>query len=137
MLILLMLLCFIGQASASVVMSCSNMSAMSHMNSQVTSDGTKALSQMDHSSMVHNTMDHSQHNMAIDESQTNVANVHSDDCCGETCLCDMINCSANNVIFQSSLISFHINLVQKNNWFIEQYPQFQYLNYLFKPPIQA
>jgi len=127
---LVMLLCFIGQTSASVVMSCSKMMTMQQSNYLIV-DTTVEIS----NKKSQEKMDHNQHNMM--SSMDHTMSENTDDCCADACLCDMVNCSTTSVIHQVLLSSFQNNLEQNTVWFVEQTPQSQYLDYLFKPPISS
>jgi hypothetical protein len=84
----------------------------------------------------HKMMDHSQHQLLV-MSDHNEIDKNVDNCCADNCLCDMANCNGNSLINNLNTNYSQYNLLQTKTVFLEKHPQTQYLNYLFKPPIQS
>ncbi|MEW6992374.1 hypothetical protein AADZ91_17025 [Colwelliaceae bacterium 6441] len=98
--------------------------------SQKVADETQMTQSLDNKER-HQMMEHSQHTMTVeDDAQANK-------CCADSCFCDMANCSTSTLAHQLTE-SYLIHVIVKNQFnFIEQATHSQYLQYLFKPPIQS
>jgi hypothetical protein len=128
------LVLFLVQVSVAAVSSCSPMMMSSALSSQVTNDNT------------HQMMDHSQHAMMFssadnigDSSKGNSSSHENmqDDCCDESCICEIASCSYSNLMNHSTGFIFTNQAQQTKILFIASAHQAQYLNYLFKPPIRS
>lgn len=132
------LVLFLVQVSVAAVSSCSTMMMSSALSSQITNDNA------------HQMMDHSQHAMMLssadnlgDSSKVNPSShedmqeIMQEDCCDESCMCEIASCSYSNLMNHSTGFIFTNQTQQTKILFIASAHQAQYLNYLFKPPIRS
>ena len=102
----------------------------------------KSSSHIQHTVMSQHDMlmadEHTAHSTNVDSS-INVSPIEESNgsCCDESCFCDMVNCSTNIVTNQFYEGITQNNHTQMRTWLRKQDTQTQYLNYLFKPPIQS
>jgi hypothetical protein len=116
-----MLVLFNVQVSASAVKSCSQMT----------------MQQVEESP--HQMMDHSLHDM-MSSTDISINDNQNDkqvsDCCDDNCLCDIASGSYSSSAHHSTEHIIPNNFLQTKILFIAFAHQTQFLNYLFKPPIQ-
>lgn len=132
------LVLFLLQVSATAVSSCSQImmanGSFTHLNTAPVTNQFKD-NQSRTSNNTYPMMDHSQHMMmaSVDDKKSDNS---KENCCDDSCNCEMASCSYSNLMNHSTGFIFANQVIQSKILFIVSSLQSQHLNYLFKPPIR-